>query len=205
MNICISEKPEYNNSIIPVRIKYQQENPHERLRETLDSLFKFYFLAKKNITIQEINSLVKFKLYRKTRKVYYLVNTGLLLKESHREPMEEYYHRIFSIPIIDKNIRTTKPKVNKKKRVVTLPNPDRTVLNELITRKSQFIENDLESLSSDNSESEISDNSESDYSDEEDSETENETECHFTEDLVDDMDNLDFYDEPEETEEHDYY
>ena len=54
--------------------------------------------------MQEINLLVKNKLYRYPRISYYLPNIGLYLKESHKESAKDYHSRIFSIPIIDKSI-----------------------------------------------------------------------------------------------------
>ena len=188
VNIHKSDSPDYNNLVLPQRERVLPENPHENLRENLESLFKFYKLAKKDITIQEINSLVKFKLNRKTRIIYYLVTAGPVLMESHRESMDDYYSRIFSRPIINipysitKNIPKNTP-ITKKKN------------------KSHFIETELNSDSG--SESEYSEKSDSDYS-ESDSETDLPTECQISEEILDDLENLDLYDEPDEPEEYDY-
>jgi len=186
MNIHKSDSPDYNNLVLPKRERVLPENPHENLRENLESLFKFYKLAKKDITIQEINSLVKFKLNRKTRITYYLVTAGPVLMESHRESMDDYYSRIFSRPII--NIPYS-----------------RTLKNTPITKKknkSHFIETELNSDSGSDSDSEHSD---SEYSESEDgSDTEVATECQINEEILDDLENLDLYDEPDEPDEYDY-
>jgi hypothetical protein len=187
VNIHKSDSPDYNNLVLPQRERVLPENPHENLRENLESLFKFYKLAKKDITIQEINSLVKFKLNRKTRITYYLVTAGPVLMESHRESMDDYYSRIFSRPII--NIpysRTTTIKNIPKKK-----------------NKSHFIETELNSDSG--SEDTESEHSDSDYSESEDgSDTEIATECQINEEILDDLENLDLYDEPDEPDEYDY-
>ena len=183
MNIHKSDSPDYNNLVLPKRERVLPENPHENLRENLESLFKFYKLAKKDITIQEINSLVKFKLNRKTRITYYLVTAGPVLMESHRESMDDYYSRIFSRPIINNNI----PKnisITKKKN------------------KSHFIETELNSDSGSDTESEHSDSEYSESGDE--SDTEVATECQINEEILDDLENLDIYDEPDEPDEYDY-
>ena len=183
VNIHKSDSPDYNKLVLPQRERVLPENPHENLRENLESLFKFYKLAKKEITIQEINSLVKFKLNRKTRIVYYLVTAGPVLMESHRESMDDYYSRIFSKPIINTTITKNTP-ITKKKN------------------KSHFIETELNSESE---ESEHSEKSDSDYSEsEDDSDTEVPTECQINEEILDDLEDLDIYDEPDEPEEYDY-
>ena len=186
VNIHKSDSPDYNNLVLPKRERVLPENPHENLRENLESLFKFYKLAKKDITIQEINSLVKFKLNRKTRITYYLVTAGPVLMESHRESMDDYYSRIFSKPIINSPY-------------------SRTLKNIPITKKknkSHFIETELNSDSGSDSDSEHSD---SEYSESEDgSDTEVATECQINEEILDDLENLDLYDEPDEPEEYDY-
>jgi hypothetical protein len=185
VNIHKGDSPNYNNLVLPQRERVLPENPHENLRENLESLFKFYKLAKKDITIQEINSLVKFKLNRKTRITYYLVTAGPVLIESHRESMDDYYSRIFSRPIINSPYSRTTPKntcTTKKKN------------------KSHFIETELNSDSG--SESEYSDSDYSDSGDETD--TEVATECQINEEILDDLENLDLYDEPDEPDEYDY-
>jgi len=189
MNIHKSDYPNYNNLVLPKRERVLPENPHENLRENLESLFKFYKLAKKDITIQEINSLVKFKLNRKTRITYYLVTAGPVLMESHRESMDDYYSRIFSRPIINipysGTLRDSK-NIPKKKN------------------KSHFIETELNS-DSENSDSEYSEKSDSEYSESEDgSDTEVATECQINEEILDDLENIDLYDEPDEPDEYDY-
>ena len=184
------DKPDYSNLQIPVRKKQEKIDHNAILAENLESLFKFYFLAKKDITIQEINSLVKFKLNRNIRKIYYLVTAGPILKESHREPMEEYHSRIFSLPIIDRSI--------KKSIIPIIQRQTKKKLKK--ERKSQFIETDL--TETDYSSGTDSDNSSDSSSDTTES---HENECQINDDLIDDIDNLDLYDEPEEPEEYDYY
>jgi hypothetical protein len=112
--------------------------------------------------------------------------------------MEDYYTRIFSRPIIDKTFNT---KMLKKK-----------VKNTLNTnnKKSQFIDSELDSdseKSDSDSESECSaqsEQSESEFNSDEDSDTEVATECQITEELIDDLDNIELYDEPDEPDEYDY-
>lgn len=182
INICRGdEQPDYSDYSAPVRKKVEKINPHTFLAEKLDSLFKFYFLTKKDITIQEINSIVKFKLNRKIRYVYYLVTAGPILKESHREPMEEYYSRIFSRPIKDVNCL-----IQKKIKTPLIP-------SELSDSESEDVESASEN-----------DETGSEYSVSEKSDTEVATECQITEELLDDLDNLELYDEPDEPEEYDY-
>lgn len=192
INIYRSDQPKYDNLIIPIREKYPEYDPHKSLFNNLEFLFNFYFLAKKDITIQEINSLVKFKLGRKIRMVYYLVTAGPILLESHREPMEDYQKRIFSIPIIDRTIKKS------------------TTKNTTTKNKCHFIETELLSDDTLDTNSECSDNSDSlsytSDTSETTSETEVEQECKIGEDILDDLDNLELYDEPEEPEEYeDYY
>jgi hypothetical protein len=52
INIHKSDNPDYNNLILPKREKVVLDDPHKTLHNKLDSMFKFYFLAKKDITIQ---------------------------------------------------------------------------------------------------------------------------------------------------------
>jgi hypothetical protein len=80
------------------------ENPHKILYEQLKSLFSFVLIEPRESKIQEINLLVKNKLHRKPRKIYYYPTIGPFMRESHKESLQEYHDRIFSREIIDKSI-----------------------------------------------------------------------------------------------------
>jgi len=106
--ICVatSEKPDYSSFKKYESMKeiITSESSNKKLELTLKDLFKYYFLNKRESIIQEINLIVKYKLFRKSRITYYLPTTELLLRESHKESIEDYQSRIFSKPIIDKSI-----------------------------------------------------------------------------------------------------
>jgi hypothetical protein len=106
MCICINEKPDYSSFKKQETVKeiITSESVNKKLEENLRDLFKYYFLNKRETIIQEINLIVKYKLFRKPRITYYLPTTELLLRESHKESIEDYRTRIFSIPIVDKSI-----------------------------------------------------------------------------------------------------
>jgi hypothetical protein len=70
------------------------------LEEKLRLLFRFVFVSNHTSTLDEINILVKNKLKREPRKVYYFPSIGHM-RISHYETLEEYRDRIFSKKIID--------------------------------------------------------------------------------------------------------
>ena len=80
------------------------ENPNDILYKQLKSLFLFVLIDPRESKIQEINLLVKNKLHRKSRKIYYYPTIGPFMMESHKEPLQEYNDRIFSREIIDKSV-----------------------------------------------------------------------------------------------------
>ena len=100
------------------------ENPHIALKNILMASFNFLFLTGYNFDIvngqqehtvlQEINLLVKNKLKRNPRIIYYYPSTTGFLRESHRESLENYKTRIFSKEIIDKSITFVKPVIDYK-------------------------------------------------------------------------------------------
>jgi cobalamin biosynthesis protein CobT len=178
MCIAISEKPDYENykkTDIP-KEKFVVENFNKKIEERLRDLFNYYFLSKRDSVIQEINLLVKNKLYRKSRITYYLPTTELLLRESHKESIEDYQARIFSVPIVDKsvmkNITNTitnkmanigindiKKKINKSELILDNNSPSDDDSESKLNQSDN--ESELESKSSDNEselESESSDN-----------------------------------------------
>ena len=105
MCISSSEKPDYSYFKKQEVVKeiITSESVNKKLELVLRDLFKYYFLNKRETIIQEINLIVKYKLFRKPRITYYLPTTELLLRESHKESIEDYRVRIFSIPIVDKS------------------------------------------------------------------------------------------------------
>jgi hypothetical protein len=82
------------------------ENPHKKLYDNLKSLFRFVLIDPKSSVLQEIDLLVKNKLFRLPRKIYYFPTAGPFMKESHREPLQEFHDRIFSREIIDKSYKS---------------------------------------------------------------------------------------------------
>jgi len=85
---CIhrEEKPVFKKKETHVKIK--DHNQHKLLRIQLESLFDYYLLDPQDITLQEIDYIVKFKLWRRTRTT--------------NESIEDYKTRLFSLPIVDK-------------------------------------------------------------------------------------------------------
>jgi hypothetical protein len=77
------------------------QDPNKILEEQLRVLFKFLFVSSHTSTLDEINLLVRLKLKRKERIIYYFPTTTWYMKESHRESFEDYHTRIFSQEIID--------------------------------------------------------------------------------------------------------
>jgi hypothetical protein len=163
MCISSSERPDYQEyKKLECKEKVVVENYNKKLEERLRDLFKYYFLSKRDTVIQEINLLVKNKLYRKSRITYYLPTTELLLRESHKESIEDYQKRIFSVPIIDKSI--TKSITN-------------TITNKMADfglndKKKKINNQELNYVSGSESESEIESSSESESGSESESESE---------------------------------
>ena len=114
---------------------YVPEDPHKKLYNNLKSYFRFVFIEPRDTTIQEINLLVKNRLHRLPRKIYYHPKTGPFLVESHRETLQEYHDRIFSKEIIDKSV------VNKP---ITIKTP-----TDQLELEEEFIESDDEKEESD--------------------------------------------------------
>jgi len=164
--IYVGDTPEYPITIVRKTLATvidNQEDRNKALTDKLAMLFKFAKLTTRTSVMDEINYLVKTKLQRQPRKIYYFPTTSLFMKVSHHEPIEEYHNRIFSVPIVDLTFvpppppaPTTPKAVNKKKKKVC-----------------SFIEttddiDDIVDSTSENSDSEDSDSEreeQSDYSD----------------------------------------
>ena len=92
--ICIfkDETPIFKKEIVIKKIKEISPNPHKILRYNLDNLFRYYYLDKsRTTTLQEIDYLVKFSLWRPQKQL--------------DETMEQYQKRIYSEKIIDRNTK----------------------------------------------------------------------------------------------------
>ena len=77
------------------------ENPHNKLYKQLKALFTYLFIEEKDTFLQEIDIIVRDKLWRLPRKIYYYPSIPFL-KISHKESIKDYHDRIFSKEIIDK-------------------------------------------------------------------------------------------------------
>jgi len=107
----VYEAGSYEDSIcLQIKTKKQTQKKamkeiNENLKDRLDILFDYAKVNnindRINLTIQEINYIVKFKLHRITIGKFYRVG---------KETLEDYRERIFSRPIIDKSIKFTKKK-----------------------------------------------------------------------------------------------
>ena len=92
--ICIfkDETPVFKKEIVIKKIKEIPQNPHKILRYNLDNLFRYYYLDQsRTTTLQEIDYLVKFSLWRPQKQL--------------DETMEQYQKRIYSEKIIDRNTK----------------------------------------------------------------------------------------------------
>jgi hypothetical protein len=79
-------------------------NPHQTLYDTLDRLFRFVLIEPKKGVLQEIDLLVKYKLRRIPRRIYYFPTAGPFMEISHKETLQDYRKRIFSREIVDFSI-----------------------------------------------------------------------------------------------------
>jgi len=72
------------------------------IEKRLRLMFDFLLVSKWSSTIQEIDLIVKNKLHREPRKVFYYPSIGHL-RVSHRESYTDYRDRIFSEKIVDRS------------------------------------------------------------------------------------------------------
>ena len=182
------ERPVFANIInkcIPVVIDTNS------LEKRLKALFQFVFVSKYSSTIQEIDLLVKNKLKREPRKVYYYPSIGNL-RVSHRETYADYRDRIFSEKIVDRSEKIVQP------NYVVIP-VNRTSKN----LKYDFIEvSEKESVKSDGDDTE-SDREEDSDNDSARGDSDYSSEAGSLEQEESDFDNFDDPDE-EDTENYDY-
>lgn len=85
-------------------------DPNKELEEILTNLFTFLFVSNRTSTLDEINILVRTRLLRPERKIFYLVTTDRFLREDHRESFADYRKRIFSERIVDRRFIQAPPK-----------------------------------------------------------------------------------------------
>jgi hypothetical protein len=88
------------------------ENPHKKLYNDLKRLFRFVLIDPKKSVLQEIDIIVKNKLFRIPRRIYYFPTAGPFMEESHREPLQKFHDRIFSREIIDKSYKIIKNNIS---------------------------------------------------------------------------------------------
>jgi len=88
------------------------ENPHKKLHNDLKRLFRFVLIDPKKSVLQEIDIIVKNKLFRIPRRIYYFPTAGPFMEESHREPLQKFHDRIFSREIIDKSYKIIKNNIS---------------------------------------------------------------------------------------------
>ena len=109
------------------------ENPHKKLHNDLKRLFRFVLIDPKKSVLQEIDIIVRKKLFRIPRRIYYFPTAGPFMEESHREPLQDFHDRIFSREIIDKSYKIVKNKIQELE------------LEELELEDSELEESDVES------------------------------------------------------------
>jgi len=161
------------------KIKTIQEI-NKKLEDDLKFHFSYLKVSKNQSTLQIIELLVKNKLKREPRKIYYFVTAGPYLKISHYEKILDYEKRIFSEPIIDRSIKL-KPKSQQV--------PIKKIVKNFIP-EVEIIDYDIEK---DDEELLSSESSENEYDEEE---NENGSEKYETTD--DDDDNYNIRDEDDE-------
>ena len=139
--ICIfkAETPVFKKEIPIKKIKEIVVNPHKQLRYNLEVLFRYFYLDQsRKATLQEIDHLVKFHLWKK-------------IKEKE-ETMENYYIRIFSEKIIDRNTKTIDlNNINTNSEYITII--DDMELEEPEEPEDDDSENDNESMIDEDAES----------------------------------------------------
>jgi hypothetical protein len=134
------------------------ENPHKKLHNDLKRLFRFVLIDPKKSVLQEIDIIVKNKLFRIPRRIYYFPTAGPFMEESHREPLQDFHDRIFSREIIDKSYKIVKNKIQESE------------LEELELEESELDESDVESETEEVEETEVESEPEEIISDAEGSE-----------------------------------
>jgi hypothetical protein len=97
-----------------IKVAEKTPDPHLALQKKLEGLFRFLFVADRDVTLQEIDILVKYNLRREPRKIFYYPTVGLWMREACRESYHEYHDRIFSSKIIDLSIPKVIPKTVRK-------------------------------------------------------------------------------------------
>lgn len=98
------ERPEYPPILKINKVKPIEDDPNKNLEEKLKNLFTYLLLSNNPCTLQQINYLVKHRLRRLTRIIYYSPTVGHFMNIAEMETLENYKKRIFSRPIIDKSI-----------------------------------------------------------------------------------------------------
>jgi hypothetical protein len=98
---------EINNKLTK-SVEENNKSPDIQLEEKLKLLFKFLRVSNHTSTLDEINNLVRFSLFREPRKSYYFPSTTAFMRLSHRESFDDYEKRIFSVKIIDRSYKPVK-------------------------------------------------------------------------------------------------
>ena len=167
-------------------------DPHKNLEEVLRSLFRFLLVSTHTTTLQEIDLLVKNKLKKEPRKIYYFPTVGHYMRESHRESYIDYRDRILSHPIIDLSIKIYKPKI-------TFNNLPTIKKIEPVKIKSDFIDvSDIENTSDNDSDNDSDQESNSDSDNRGNSDYESIKNEYNDHEDPDDLDDLDDLEDPED-------
>jgi hypothetical protein len=185
-------------------VKRITKNTSINLEERLNILFSFLIVSKLNSTLQEIDLIVKNRLRREPRKIYYYPTTGLFMREAGRESFEDYRTRIFSKKIIDYSepppkvvpklppVTFVKSEIIPKKVVTKVSTPrKKTVAHHFIDTPE---EPETENSDSESSEEQDSDKEDSDYSDVENTDTEIDPEIELEAEIYDSDGNNSGYD-----------